>query len=82
MSPLHLLSIIIELIICVLGLRMVFEKRRYTGLCVAITFGIYVFYDLAKGLGWGMPASFMDTIFFMATGSAFFLVWRLWTKKN
>jgi len=81
MSPLHLLSILLEFAIFILALKMVFEKKRYLGVAWAVTFGIYVFYDLAKGLNWGLPGSFLDTIFFLATASAFFAIWQLGRKR-
>jgi len=82
MSLLHLLSIFLEFVIFVLALKMVFEKKRYVGVAWAVTFGIYVFYDLAKGENWGLPREFLDTIFFIATGSALFAVWQLGRRKS
>jgi len=82
MSLLHILSVALEFVVFILGLKMVFEKKRYLGVPIAITFGIYVFYDLAKGLGWGLPRDFLDTIFFMATLSALYVVWHLGRRKG
>jgi hypothetical protein len=82
MSLLHLLSIVLEFVIFVLALKLVFEKKRYIGVAWAVTFGIYVFYDLALGLGWGLPREFLDTIFFIATASALFAIWQLGRRKG
>jgi hypothetical protein len=82
MSLLHLLSIVLEFVIFVLALKLVFEKKRYIGVAWAVTFGIYVFYDLALGLGWGLPREFLDTIFFIATVSALFAIWQLGRRKG
>jgi hypothetical protein len=82
MSPLHFLSIGLECVIFVLALNMVFVKKRYIGIAWAVTFGIYAFYDLAKGLGWGLPREFLDTIFFIATFSALIGIWQLGKKKG
>jgi len=81
MSPLQYVSITIEAVIFVLALKMIFEKKRYIGIPIAITFAIYVFYDLAKGSNWGLPREFLDTIFFIATASMLFVVWQLGRKK-
>ncbi len=78
---LHYLSIALEVVIFVLALKMVFEKKRYLGIPLAITFGIYVFYDLAKAQGWGVSKNFLDSIFLIATLSALFVVWHLGSKK-
>jgi lipoprotein signal peptidase len=81
MSLLHFVSILLEFVVFVLALKMVFEKKRYIGVAWAVTFGIYVFYDLAKGQGWGLPREFLDTIFLIATLSALFAIWHLGRKK-
>jgi hypothetical protein len=79
---LHYVSIALECVIFVLALKMVFEKKRYLGIPLAITFGIYIFYDLAKAQGWGVSREFLDAIFFIATVSALFVVWHLGRKKT
>jgi len=81
MSLLHFFSILLEFVVFVLALKMVFEKKRYLGVAWAVTFGIYVFYDLAKSQGWGVSREFLDTIFFIATLSALFAIWHLGRKK-
>jgi hypothetical protein len=82
MTLLHALSIFLEIVIFVLALRMVFEKKRYIGIAWAVTFGIYAFYDSARALNWGLPREFMETIFLIATLSALFAVWRLGGKRG
>lgn len=81
MSFIHWLSILMEFAIFVLALKMVFEKKRYLGVPIAFTFGIYVFYDLALGLHWGVTREFLDAIFFVATASALYVVWQLGRKR-
>ncbi len=81
MTLLHVVSIALEFTIFILALKMVFERKRYIGVAWAITFGIYVFYDLALGLGWGLPRNFLDTIFFIANLSAFLAILQLGRKR-
>ncbi len=82
MSFLHGVSILLEFALFVAGLRMVFEKKRYVGVAVAVTFGIYVFYDLALAYHWGVTRPFLDAVFFVATCAAAVVVWHLWRKKS
>jgi hypothetical protein len=81
MTFLHLLSIVMEFAIFVLALKMVFEKKRYLGVPIAVTFGIYVFYDLAIAEHWGVTRGFLDAIFFIATACALYVVWTLGRKR-
>jgi hypothetical protein len=82
MNLLHALCIFLEIVIFVLALKMVFEKKRYIGICWAVTYGLYVFYDVERGLNWGLPREFMDTVFLIATLSALFAVWHLASKRG
>lgn len=82
MTFIHFLSIVMEFLIFVLGLKMVFEKKRYLGVPIAIMFGIYVFYDLALAEHWGVTRSFLDAIFFIATACALFVVWQVGRKRG
>jgi len=79
-AAIHLFSIFLELVICVVALRMVFVRKRYYALGLAVTFGIYVFYDLSKQYAWGVSAGFLNWAFFIATVSALLTV--LWLNKK
>jgi len=82
MNLLHALCIFLEIVIFVLALKMVFEKKRYIGVAWAVTFGLYVFYDSARTMGWGLPREFLDTVFLIATLSALFAMWRLGGQRG
>ena len=82
MSLLHFISVGLEGVIFVLALKMIFERKRYLGIAWAVTFSIYMFYDLAKTNGWGVSREFLDTIFFLATVSALFAIWQLGRKRG
>jgi hypothetical protein len=81
-AMLQYISIALELAITFLALRLVFLKKRYVGVGLAVTFGIYVFYDLAKTLNWGLPRPFLDDIFFIATLSALLTVLYLGSRRG
>jgi hypothetical protein len=82
MSLLHAISVFLEFICFVLGLKMVFEKKRYIGVAWAITFGIFIFYDLNRSLVWGLPREFMDTVLLIAALSALLAMWHLSSKRS
>ena len=82
MTLLHALSIGLEIVIFVLGLKMVFERKRYIGVAWAITFGLFAFWDSARTMGWGLSREFSDTILLIATLSALLAMWHLSSKRG
>lgn len=76
MEVLHWLSIFIEAIVAILGLKLAFDKKVY-GWGILTTFGIYVFYDLAKYFSLNISSGFLYFIFFIASVSALLTVRKL-----
>ena len=73
---LQLLSIILEAAIALLCLRAAFAGRR-SMYGLAITFAIYVYYDLAHLLAWTTPETLLRVSFLVATVTALYTVWHL-----
>ncbi len=72
------ISIFIELLIAILGLLIVFHKKKIYGWGIFLTFGIYVFYDLAKLLGWNISDTLLYGSFFVASVSALWAVFEIY----
>lgn len=78
---LHWISILLELGTALLALQLALHHKKYAwGLL--ITFGIYVFYDLAKYLSWAISDDALYLLFFIASASAFWAVWQLGKGKK
>ena len=76
---LQFLSIILEALIAVLfGLAAQKNKSYLYGL--ALTFGVYVYYDLSKLLAWYVSGNFLSIIFFVATLSALWSAWGIYKR--
>lgn len=72
-------SIILESIIAVLFLLAAMKGKKYLyGL--ALTFIIYVFYDLAHLLEWNIQQNMLTGFFFVATLGALYSAWHLYKK--
>jgi hypothetical protein len=69
MELIPIISIILEVLIAVLALVTAFRKRPYM-IGLAITFGIYVYYDLARYYKWEIAESWLSVVFLIATLSA------------
>jgi hypothetical protein len=73
-------SIFVEAVIAVFGILMIRKKKIY-GWGFLITFGIYVFYDFSKLMNWDISANILYPLFFAATLSALFAVWKVYKKR-
>lgn len=79
---LHLFSIILEGVICCLCLRLAVVRRKFYGYGLALTFGIYVFYDLARRYDLHVTGDVLDTLFFIATVSALLSIMHLYYRHG
>lgn len=69
MDILPLISIALEVVIAAIALVAAFRGRLYLG-GLAVTFGIYVYYDLARYYAWEISESSLSIVFFIATVAA------------
>jgi len=76
------LSIAIELLISLMGLLIVFKKKKNYGWGIFLTFGIYVFYDFAKLANWNISQNVLYVSFFIATISALWAVYKIYKEKK
>ena len=82
LENLQYLSIIIEAIVAILGLFIVFEKKKNYGWGIFLTFAIYVFYDLTKFMNYPIPSDVLTVLFFVASISALYAVWVIYKERN
>ncbi len=81
MNLLHLLSILLEVVVAALGVMLAICKKKMYGWCIAITFVLYVIYDLANLLEWNISQDTLYTIFFVATISILWAVWNIFLES-
>jgi hypothetical protein len=72
------LSILIETIVCFLGIAIAVQKKRIYGWFIAFTFGVYVVYDLMVFLNSRIAPEFLTLIFLAASISIFYAVWQIY----
>jgi hypothetical protein len=81
MNLIHLLSILLEVVVAALGMMLAIRKKKMYGWCIAITFVLYVVYDLANLLAWNISQDTLYTIFFVATVSILWAVWNIFLES-
>jgi hypothetical protein len=80
MDALQSLSVLVEVVVCVLGLCIAAWNKRDYGWYIALTFGIYVLYDLTNFMGLGLSDTLMRIIFFIASLSMLVAVWKIYRR--
>lgn len=80
MNILQLISIIIEFIIVIISLTIAIQKKKIYGYGFALTFAIYVFYDLARLFALSVNEILLYSLFFVATLSAAVSLWSLYKE--
>ncbi len=75
-----MLSILLEAVVAALGVMLAISKKKMYGWCIAVTFVLYVVYDLANLLAWNISLDTMYMIFFVATLSILWAVWNIFLE--
>jgi len=82
MITLQTISIFLEIIIVFMALGLALAKKQLAGYGLAITFGIYVFYDAVKLYNYTANNQILQIFFFIATLSAFLSLLLMLTAKK
>lgn len=77
MAYLPLLSILLELVIAILFILAALKHHMHL-VGLALTFAIYVFYDLSKLYEWTLDERVLPAIFFVATLAALWSAWGIY----
>ena len=78
----HWISLLLEVGVAVLGVMLVTGKKKSYGWCIALTFVIYVFYDLARFMALALPPMIMDLGFAIASLSIFWAVLMFYLENK
>jgi hypothetical protein len=73
-------SIALEVAVAVIAALAAMKGRPYL-FGLALTFAIYVLYDLGRLLGWNVEGGILSVLFLVASASALFAVWGLYRDK-
>lgn len=80
-NALLLLSIALEAAVAIIAALAARRQRPYLyGL--ALTFAIYVVYDLERYMGWNVEQGLLSLLFLAATISALVAVWGIYKERS
>ena len=80
MNALDLASLLIEVVVGLLALRIAISRRKSYGYFILLTFTIYVFYDAARFLPVSLDQYLTSSLFLIASASILFAVWRIYEQ--
>ncbi|MBU1046509.1 hypothetical protein KKH36_01870 [Patescibacteria group bacterium] len=80
MITLQTISILLELLVVFVALGIAFSKKQLAGYGLAITFGIYIYYDSVKFYNQPVDETTLQILFFVATLSALLSVLSIYKK--
>ena len=82
MLGLQMLSIVLEGAVAVLGVMMAGRHKKAYGWGFALTYLIYVVYDIARlTMKSALPENLLHVMFFAATLSMLWAVWKLYRDE-
>jgi len=82
MEIINIISIVLEVVVAIFALMMAIEKKHVYGWGIALTFLVYVFYDLNRTLKWGVSDTTMALSFLVASSSAVVSIYLIYKKQN
>jgi len=71
-------SILIEGLVCILGVVIAVRKKKVYGWFIAFTFGVYVVYDFLVLVKAMIAPEFLALIFLAASISVLYAVWQIY----
>ena len=77
----QILAILLEAVIAVIAILIAVKKQRSCGWFIALTFALFVAFDLARILGPGFPGDFLSFVLLAGCASMTYAVWLLWKEK-
>ncbi len=80
MTIIPIVSIALEAVIAIVALYSAMRGRSYMA-GLAVTFGIYVYYDLARHYAWATAEQTLQLMFLVATVAAFWSVMSIVRNK-
>jgi hypothetical protein len=77
-SLLQPVSILIEVVVCILGIAIAVRNKKLYGWFIAFTFGVYVVYDFLVLVKATIAPEFLTLLFLAASISVLYAVWQIY----
>ena len=76
------ISLLVEIIVTLLGVSLAVKKKKAYGWLIALTFGVYVFYDASRFFSFEIDNQTLSFLFLVASFSILGAVWQIYQKAR
>jgi hypothetical protein len=77
---LQLIAVVLEIAVMVIAILIATRKKKAWGWGIAITFGLFVLFDLFRIFSFPIPEAFHAFIFLVACGSMLYAIWLMYEE--
>jgi hypothetical protein len=79
---LQLVAVLLEVAVTVIAVVMATRQQKSYGWCIAITFGLFVLFDIGRLFSLPISDAVHALIFLVACGSMLYGVWLMYEEKG
>jgi hypothetical protein len=75
---LQIIAVFLEAAVTVIAVVIGTRQKKYYGWCIAVTFGLFVLFDIGRLFSWPLSDEAHSLIFLVACGSMLYGVWLMY----
>jgi hypothetical protein len=79
---LQIVAVLLEVAVTVIAVVIATRGKKYYGWCIAVTFGLFVLFDIGRLFSWPLSDEAHSLIFLVACGSMLYGVWLIYAEKG
>lgn len=79
---LEILAVLIEAAVTVIAAVIATRQKKSYGWCIAVTFGLFVLFDMVRLFSLPLPDTAHALIFLVACGSMLYGVWLMYREQT
>lgn len=79
---LQIIAVLLEVAVTIVALLIATRQKKLYGWCIAVTFGLFVLFDLGRIFALPVPDAAHALIFLIACGSMLYGVWLMYSDRS
>jgi hypothetical protein len=79
---LQIIAVLIEVAVTMIAVVIATRQKKSYGWCIAVTFGLFVLFDIGRLFSLPLPDAVHALIFLVACGSMLYGVWLIYEEKR
>lgn len=79
---LQIVAVLLEAAVAVIGVVMATRQNKSYGWCIAVTFGLFILFDIGRLISLPISDAAHSLIFLVACGSMLFGVWLMYREPG